>query len=152
MSFTIQPALPDDQHDLAQVYYAARRTHFSWLDPRTVSLQDFVHDSNGEIIHIARAPGGRLVGFISVCEPGAFIHLLFVAPGHERQGIGTRLLQSLESWLSFPHRLKCVQLNTAALAFYQRHGWRIVEPGNDGHMDYFLMEKKCGANQRNSTD
>jgi GNAT superfamily N-acetyltransferase len=141
LSFTIQPARPADQHDLAQVYYAARLAHFPWLDPRTISVHDFEEDSTGEIVHVARATDGRILGFISVYEPGAFIHLLFVAPGHERQGIGTRLLQSLESWHPFPHRLKCVQANTAALDFYLHHGWHIVEPGNDGHMDYFLMEK-----------
>jgi hypothetical protein len=33
-----------------------------------------------------------------------------------------------------------VQANNT-LAFDQHHGWHIIEPGNDGPMDYILMEK-----------
>ena len=141
MSFSIQPATPDDREDLAQIYLAARRTHFFWEDPRVLSLADFDHDSQGEAIYTARAPGGHLIGFVSVLESQSFIHLLFIAPGHERQGVGTALLQHLETTVPFPHQLKCVQVNTAALDFYQRHGWHLVAPGYDGRNDYYLMEK-----------
>jgi len=141
MSFSIQHATPNDREDLAQIYLAARRTHFFWEDPRTLSLADFDRDSQGEVIHTARAANGLLTGFVSVFERESFIHLLFVAPGHEHQGIGSALLQHLETRLRFPHQLKCVQVNEAALAFYQRQGWKLLAPGYDGRNDYYLMEK-----------
>lgn len=138
---TIRRALPEDDQALAQVYLASRRAHFHWTNPESFSLADFEHDSAGEVVHLACDNEGKVVGFVSVWELDAFVHLLFIAPGHEGQGIGQQLLDHLATWLPLPHRLKCVVANTAALGFYRRLGWQEVDQGMDGKEPYLLMEK-----------
>ncbi|RYD19560.1 MAG: N-acetyltransferase, partial [Verrucomicrobiaceae bacterium] len=94
-----------------------------------------------EIIHVAEDPeSGALLGFISVWSKEHFVHHLYVTPDQQRCGTGSALLRSLRSWLPLPYRLKCLEENHAALAFYRRHGWAELERGTDTLGDYLLME------------
>jgi len=62
---------------------------------------------------------------------GSELEHLYVHPDGLRQGIGTRLLHQVRE--AFPHELTLhvFQRNYAARAFYEVHGWEVVE-FNDG--------------------
>jgi GNAT superfamily N-acetyltransferase len=84
------------------------------------------------------------VGLLSVWVPESFIHHVYVDPEFERQGVGTALLSSLETWLPLPWQLKCVIANTSARAFYATHGWIEVGSGNGDQGRYALLERGSG--------
>jgi len=96
----------------------------SWLPPASRGPVDIGAVASGERVVICISEGAQLEGFISVYEPESFIHHLYVEPGREGLGTGTRLLSFLEPVLPFPWRLKCVLANTDALEFYRKLGWR----------------------------
>lgn len=140
-SLTIRPATDDDAEALARIYLDARMAHFHWVPRSELALTDFARDSQYEIVWVATDTNAHVLGFVSVWEPDSFIHLLFVAPGYENQGIGRALLQHLDLWLPFPHRLKCVAVNQPALAFYRRLGWQEAGEGMDGGHRYLILER-----------
>ena len=71
--------------------------------------------------------GGRVVGFIDIADDG-YIDMLFVDPGHGRQGIGSALL----GWAERTAReAGAVQLSTqasiTARSFFEQHGFVVDE-------------------------
>ena len=139
--FTIRAVAASDKEALARLYLDSRCAHFDWTSRDAFALSDFERDSEGEVIHVACDSEGQIAGFVSVWEAESFIHLLFIAPGRERQGIGRLLLQHTATWLPFPQRLKCVEANASAVAFYRRLGWLEIGQGVDGQQPYLEMAK-----------
>jgi ribosomal protein S18 acetylase RimI-like enzyme len=94
--------------------------------------------------------GERIVGFIlSEQNPlQAHVITLDVASEHRRQGIGSTLLVEHERNLTL-HRLRSVRIETAidnavAVAFWQRHGYRIeaaLKRYYLGRLDAYEMRK-----------
>lgn len=137
----IRRAEASDLSALADIFLTTRLQAFHWCDPSSFRREDFVTQTNGEVIHVAEGPDGEgLLGFISVWPPESFVHHLYVVSGGQRRGTGTALLESLSPWLPLPHRLKCLQENHAALAFYRKHGWTEQGRGSDALGDYLVME------------
>ena len=141
---TIRNASPEDKESLARIYLESRVAHFHWADRSVFSLGDFECDSQDEEIFVACEASGQVTGFVSVWVPESFVHLLFVAPGHEGQGIGRKLLDHVAGCLPLPLRLKCVEANATALAFYHRLGWQAVSHGLDQQQRYLVLEKQPG--------
>ncbi len=93
---------------------------------------------------------GRIVGFIVSEEhpPLAHIITLDVDAKHRRQGIGTMLLETLESNLA-ARGVRSILLETAtdnepAVAFWKRHGYRIeatLKRYYLGRIDAYEMRK-----------
>ncbi len=130
-----------DLSSLAEIFLTTRRQAFHWCDQSSFRREDFVNQTAGEIIHVAEDPrDGNLLGFISVWPQESFVHHLYVLPDGQRRGTGTALLESLGPWLPLPHRLKCLQENHVALAFYRKHGWTEQGRGSDALGDYLVME------------
>jgi GNAT superfamily N-acetyltransferase len=71
---------------------------------------------------------GRIIGMIGeeIEEGCGWIRHFFVVPGHEGQGIGSRLLAHAKSFLGPPIRLYTFQQNTGARRFYERHGFQAI--------------------------
>ena len=71
---------------------------------------------------------GKVVAVLSVSEDecAAWVDQLYVLPGHENQGHGTRLLQVAHRSLKRPIRLFTFQQNGGARRFYERHGYKVV--------------------------
>lgn len=116
-----------------------------WLPPAARTQTDFVAATAGETVIVCCTPEGELKGVVTVFEPESFIHFLIVAPAFHRQGVGRALLASLEAWLPFPHRLKCVAANTEALAFYAALGWTRSGRGVSDHGPFILLERSRPA-------
>jgi GNAT superfamily N-acetyltransferase len=69
-----------------------------WLPAGVKADANFARASRGEAVFVCHDPEGRLVGLLSVYVPESFIHHVYVDPEFERQGVGTALLSSLETW------------------------------------------------------
>lgn len=139
----IRPARAADRSALARLYLASRRHAFHWLPADACALADFEAATAGEEILVAERDG-ELLGFASVWLPDSFLHHLFVAPGHLRQGVGRALLDACATLPGGCTTLKCLVRNTAALRFYAAQGWRAEAEGGAGDDAWLLLRKHGG--------
>ncbi len=129
----------EDSQSCAEIYYQVRMDEFSWEKTDQINIDDFVNHTEGELVLVARY-GEEIAGFISVWEPDAFIHCLFIDKRYRRKGIALALLQEVQR--RFPQQalqLKCVVENETARRFYESDGFRILEKVED-EVPYYLME------------
>ncbi|HEX6318384.1 MAG TPA: GNAT family N-acetyltransferase [Burkholderiales bacterium] len=138
---SVRPFATRDAPALAAIYRECL-SEASWLPPASGRTADFSADTQGERLLVAVAADDEPQGFVSVWEPEAFIHHLYVRRLSRGQKIGGLLLDSLRGWLPKPWRLKCLCANRAALAFYSGRGWRkiCIEDGPDG--PFVLLENR----------
>ena len=113
----------------------------AWLPPSGRRGVDLATATRGERLFVCESEDGSLEGFISVYEQDSFIHHLYVEPGREGLGTGTRLLDCLHTVLPLPWRLKCVMANTQALEFYRKRGWGEETQGISDDGPYVVMVK-----------
>ena len=123
-----------------QAIFAAGVATADWLPTQARTALDFAHSSANEVVHVAVAHNGEVLGFVSVQPCEAFVHHIYVHADAQRRGVGRLLLASLESWLRVPWRLKCVRANQRACAFYIALGWREVATGESEHGPYVVLE------------
>ena len=128
-----------DRMALRLVYLNTRRQAFHWMNPDELVLAEFDAATADELVLVAETDG-EVVGFVSLWLPENFIHNLFVSPGHQGRGIGTRLLAASRDHLAGPARLKCSIHNTRARAFYESRGWVVLGRGGDRKSGYLDME------------
>ncbi len=138
---TIRPARPEDSPAL-QAIYAEAISNADWLPDTAKQCPRFDEVSSNEVVYVAVRTDGQVVGLVAVQTAEPFIHHLYVAAQARGEGVGRQLLDSLHAWLPKPWRLKCVSLNTRALAFYVGAGWREVGIGDSEHGAYVVMA--CG--------
>ena len=138
----IRKAQETDIPRLEELFLITRRQTFHWENPDKFQLEDFKKVTTGETLFVAEDDQGEILGFISVYEQEVppFIHHLFVAPNHQRGGIGEQLIRSLFPWLPRPYRLKCLLRNHKALEFYLKNNWIALESGDSEEGPYFLFE------------
>jgi ribosomal protein S18 acetylase RimI-like enzyme len=128
----IERASPGDAGEVAALYLASRDAALPYL--RRVHSDDEVR---GWITHVRLATGetwvareaGRILGFL--CLDGEDLDQLYLLPGAFRRGIGSLLLAKAKERSPERLHLFTFQRNTAARAFYERHGFRLVDL-NDG--------------------
>ncbi|MFT3795727.1 GNAT family N-acetyltransferase [Flavobacterium sp.] len=136
--FCIGPEGPADRQALRQLFLETRQSTFHWLDTSGYGLLDFDEQTHGERIFVAKV-GNQVAGFVSLWMPDNFIHHLFVDQRFQRQQIGLRLLEVALRELHVPIALKCLEQNSAALAFYGKHGFVTQSQGTSAEGSYFLM-------------
>ncbi|GAA3605731.1 MAG: GNAT family N-acetyltransferase [Gibbsiella quercinecans] len=127
-----------DRPFLRTLYLAARKAAYHWRDTRGYQLEDFDRATLGEDIWVAEQQG-KLLGFVSIHRADNFIHNLFVDPHLPPQGVGSALLHHAEKTFTHTGSLKCLVKNQKALAFYRKHGWRVIATGEDGDEEYYLL-------------
>jgi len=81
-------------------------------------------------------------GFVSVWEPEAFIHHLYVRPrlpakGRRRGAARFPAHSTTHAW-----RLKCLRANVRALAFYLGQGWTEISSGDGEDGPFAVLEKR----------
>ena len=84
---------------------------------------------------------GEAVGFSVASLRDASIWALFVKPGYEGRGIGTRLLKLATGWLldMGASRISLsTDANTRADRVYESRGWKRGEIKSDGEVSYRL--------------
>jgi len=90
--------------------------------------------------------GGRDAGLLDPATDAARIRAFFTAPGHERQGIATRLLAACEAAAREAGFLRTALMATLpGLPFYAAHGYRAGEavdhPCGDTIVPFVAMDK-----------
>ena len=121
---------PRVEADLPQLFGLAKVTFAGmpgWSDDRVLEVLE--HD----VIFVAREKG-RPTGYVALRrEDGTIVvEQLFVAPGHERRGIGHQLLAYAEGY-AIAERARSLRIvvedaNQQAQSFYRRSGFVPIEP------------------------
>lgn len=83
----------------------------------------------GSAVWVAEEEDGRVVGYAAVAD--GVLDALYLLPGVRRRGIGTALLARARAHSPAGLTLFAFQRNTDARAFYERHGFTLVDT-NDG--------------------
>jgi ribosomal protein S18 acetylase RimI-like enzyme len=116
---------------LPQLFALAKLTFAGlpgWSDDRVLEVL------RRDVVFIAREHG-QLGGYVALrrMEEGLIVvEQIFVAPGHERRGIGRRLLAYAEGY-AIAERARSLQIvveegNEKARSFYRRSGFVPVQP------------------------
>jgi GNAT superfamily N-acetyltransferase len=121
----LRPAHPADAPAITTVFQAARRTSLPYLPVLHTSEEDYTFFAGlvaAGGVTVAEVDGA-VAAFLAL---GARLDHLYVHPDHYRQGLGSALLRAaqaarprLELWV--------FQRNTNAIAFYEAHGFSVVE-------------------------
>ena len=83
-------------------------------------------NEGGETFIVAVASTGALAGFCSFKDDE--VKGLYVGPDWARRGVGSALLRQAEATISAGgHRLIRMVASLSGQAFYERHGYRVVE-------------------------
>ncbi len=128
----IRDAVPEDADALTRLFLASRRQAMPWL--REVHSDDETLWWMGNVVlrdlavRVATLDG-VVAGFAAI-RPGWLDHL-YIAPAHQRTGLGARLLVEAQRIGGTPLLLWAFQRNHAARAFYRRYGF-VEEELTDG--------------------
>jgi ribosomal protein S18 acetylase RimI-like enzyme len=127
MAIELRPAGAQDGDAIAAVFGAARRGAMAYLPDLHTATEDRAHFAGvvADGGSTVAALDGRVVAFIAL--GAASVEHLYVDPAHWRRGIGTVLLGHAQAARPGGLDLWVFQRNTVAIAFYERHGFRIAE-------------------------
>ncbi len=137
-AFEVRRAADADRDAIERLYRDCRRDA-KWL-PAWRTDASFAQASAGEAVFVAVSGTGELCGVVSIWEEEPFVHHLYVREEFRGNGVGAALLDSLVGKVPFPWRLKCVRLNTQALDFYAKRGWRTVGEGTGSEGAYLELQ------------
>jgi ribosomal protein S18 acetylase RimI-like enzyme len=129
VSLIVRQANTHELEACADLYERVVRATFTWLDvgdPRG----KFLKEAGEEEVFVA-VDGGRLVGLAAFYRPETYLHSLYVEPSAHGRGVGTALLDHVQSLSETPLSLKVQALNAPARRFYDRRGFLEVEEGQD---------------------
>jgi [ribosomal protein S18]-alanine N-acetyltransferase len=126
MSFTIRPY---DPHDFSALYKLDQSCFVPGISYSKWTLQYFLNLPSADCLVAVDDHSHRIAGFILTEEnpPLAHIITLDTAESHRRKGLGSALLAAMEKELQL-HGVHSILLetsveNSAAIAFWQRHGY-----------------------------
>jgi|SRR6266852_6031194 len=145
MSVTLRDYEP---HDFAAVFRLDQSCFPAGIAYSKTTLKYFLSLASADCVVAAEA--NHIVGFILAEEnpPLAHVITLDVAEAHRRTGIGSLLLAEIERNLSLRGvrtvLLETAMENEAAVAFWQRHGYRIeavLKRYYLGRLDAYEMRK-----------
>jgi ribosomal protein S18 acetylase RimI-like enzyme len=124
---TVRRLARDDMDAAARVHRAAFDDRLPWLTGLHTPDDDRAY-FRGHVFEACEAwgafSGADLVGFIAFRE--GWIDQLYVLPGKQGSGIGSRLLQIVQT--DFPTlSLWTFQQNAGARTFYQAHGFKAAQ-------------------------
>jgi GNAT superfamily N-acetyltransferase len=137
--YRVRPFHESDRAALTVLYRDCRH-EASWLPRAAKAQSSFSRDTEGESLFVAVSESDRPEGFISVWEPDAFIHHLYVRSSARGRGVGGMLLDFLNGRIPKPWRLKCLRANAQASAFYLNRGWREVSSGEGDDGSFAVLE------------
>ncbi|SFF53933.1 N-acetylglutamate synthase, GNAT family [Actinacidiphila alni] len=142
----IREAGPGDAAGIAYVHVTSREVTMPYLPPRRRSdaeVEAWVREVvlPGSAVWVAEEDG-RVVGYAAV-EDGV-LDALYLLADVRRRGIGTALLARAKAHSPTGLTLFAFQRNTDARAFYERHGFTLVDT-NDGSRN---MEKEPDLSMR----
>ena len=98
-----------------------------WHEPY-MARDELTHEMEEDVVFWGLERDGALVGVMGIQDRGevVLIRHAYVATRARRQGIGTRLLQHLESTVERPVLVGTWAAARWAIAFYQKNGYQLV--------------------------
>nr|WP_257469660.1 GNAT family N-acetyltransferase [Pantoea allii] len=127
-----------DRPFLRTLFLAARRHNWNWIENDDWQLEDFDRIIPGETVLVAELDGHR-AGFAGLMENDNFLHSLYVDPAFQGRGVGSALLDEVQSRFTSTGALKCLEMNKAAQTFYLQRGWKIISQVESEQGNYVLM-------------
>jgi N-acetylglutamate synthase-like GNAT family acetyltransferase len=120
------PAIFEIVNDAAQAYKGVIPAD-RWHDPY-MPLDELQHEIGDGVEFWGYEENGTLVGVMGIQDKGdvCLIRHAYVRRGRQKGGIGTQLLQHLESATEKPVLIGTWAAATWAVAFYQRNGYRLL--------------------------
>lgn len=107
---------------------------------KVAAPQAFVERMQGDNLMLACVTQGALAGLIELKE-GRHVAMLFIAPGWQRQGIGTRLMNAALEHARVD--VVTVKASLSSVPAYQRYGFTLAgEVGEFAGLVYQPMEKR----------
>ena len=157
----LRQALPEDADALAQILRAAMRDAMPWLPELHTPDEDrwFIRETvlPEKEVWVAERDG-VVTGFTALGTRGGveFMEHIYVAPEHQRRGIGSELMVHAKERRPAGFRLWVFQRNAGARDFYERHGLRLVEltdgSGNEEREPDALYEWSGASTESASAD
>jgi ribosomal protein S18 acetylase RimI-like enzyme len=157
----LRRALPEDADALAQILRAAMQEAMPWLpelhtpeDDRRFLCENVLREQE---VWVAERDG-VVTGFTALGARGGveFMEHLYVAPEHQRRGIGSALMERAKERRPAGFRLWVFQRNAGARDFYEHHGLRVVEltdgSGNEEREPDALYEWSGASTESASAD
>ena len=99
-----------------------------WHSPATLAAEI---ENERVFFNVVKNEQGEIVGLVTAGRPSeevVYIARLYVLPGHQRQGIGARLMDACVA--AFPGtktlRLEVEEQNEKGLSFYRKQGFREI--------------------------
>lgn len=131
----LRAASARDAEEITQVFLDSRADALPYL-PRVHSDEDTLAWIThvvlpGSTVWVAEGEAGEVLGFASLDADGHELDQLYLRPGSLRRGIGSRLLALVKEASGGELSLYTFRRNTAARAFYERHGFT-AESYDDG--------------------
>ncbi|MDQ0796672.1 GNAT family N-acetyltransferase [Streptomyces sp. B1I3] len=125
---TVRAARDGDAAEITRVFLASRAAALPYL-PRVHSDEDTLAWIThvvlpGSQVWVAEGEGGEVLGFTAA--DGDELDQLYLRPDVRRRGIGTLLLARVKEASRGELSLYTFRRNTAARAFYERHGFVAV--------------------------
>ncbi|MEU0298562.1 GNAT family N-acetyltransferase [Streptomyces sp. NPDC006175] len=132
-SVRLRAATAGDAEAITRVFLASRAAALPYL-PRVHSDEDTLAWITrgvlpGSRVWVAEGESGELLGFASL--DGDELDQLHLRPDTLRKGVGTLLLEQVKKASRGELSLYTFQRNSAARAFYERHGF-VAEAYDDG--------------------
>jgi GNAT superfamily N-acetyltransferase len=128
----LRPATPEDADELATILRAAMKRAMPWLPDLHTPDEDrwFIREvvlPQKEVWVAER--DGVVAGFtaLGLRDGVEFMEHIYVAPEHQRWGVGSDLMERAKERRPTGSRLWVFQRNAGARDFYERHGLRLVE-------------------------
>ena len=122
------PAILEIINDAAQAYRSVIPAD-CWNDPY-MPEQELRHEIADGVVFWGYEEGGELVGVMGIQDVAdvTLIRHAYVRTSHRNRGIGAELLAHLESLTDRPLLIGTWAEASWAIRFYERHGFRLVEP------------------------
>lgn len=132
----LRAASARDAEEITRVFLASRAGVLPYL-PRVHSDEETLAWIThvvlpGSTVWVAEGEAGDVLGFASLDADGGELDQLYLLPGSLRRGIGSQLLARVKEASGGELSLYTFQRNTAARAFYERHGFTAVSFDDGG--------------------
>ncbi|WAL66915.1 GNAT family N-acetyltransferase [Amycolatopsis cynarae] len=125
----------EDAESLARIHVASRAATMPYLPAQRYTLGEVIDWIRDVVLRTCRTTVAvrrdEVVGYAAV--EGDVLEQLYVRPDLLRQGIGTLLLDEVLRDNSGGVSLRVFQQNTDARAFYQRHGFDLIDTSDGSH-------------------
>jgi ribosomal protein S18 acetylase RimI-like enzyme len=146
VTVVVRTAGPSDADAVTGVFLASRATAMPWLpdlhsDAETRQWVEREVLATG-ITWVATDPDGAVVGFAVL--RGSVLEHLYLRPDRRGEGIGRLLLDTVRRAGPDGVTLHVFQRNTAARAFYEHAGFRVLEAGDGSGNEEGLPDLRYG--------